>query len=234
MKLIRKCWLVLSIVAMMCGLCGCDSLSYEDKADLNKLIGTWESDPVDVSKIVNKTLMETPSTSDWYEYLKLDEIKIPVVLEIREDGSYIRNLERSSVKEAMLYAENFWRDGICRYYEDEMARLGVKNSVNSYLQQKGISLDSQLDSIKTDITNALLDNAVDKGYYRVKDGKFYKRRSSKDEKITNLYDTYVFEVDILRFYESGANVSSDLANTDMRELMNNLYTLSFHEYTIKR
>lgn len=223
MRRIFTCILILLLVMTA----GCGS-NYDDKADTQKMIGTWVSDEVDVSKIVNKLLMEDEYTDKMYDYVKMDELKMKVVLEIRKDGTYVRGIQEASIGSALEYADQFWEDGICRYYEDELEKIGETMSARKALSVSGVDIADVIDHLNERITNALLEKATDKGYYVLKKGNFYK----SDEKIkktpTRLYDKYVLGVDQMQFMEFGAEVSEDLAQTEMKEVMNQLR--SFHLY----
>lgn len=223
MRRIFTCVLIVLLVMTA----GCGSAT-KDQADTQKMIGTWVSDEVDVSKVVNKLLIEDYYTDKMYDYVKLDELKMKLVVEIRKDGTYIRGIQEASIESALEYADEFWENGILNYYEDELAKRGESMSARTALSMSDVDIEDVLDHLNERIKDALLENATDKGYYVVKKGNFYKSDEPIKKSLPRLYDKYVLGVDEIRFIEYGAEVSEDLAQTEMKEVMNQLR--SFHLY----
>ena len=215
------------LIMLLVMTAGCDS-GYNDKADTQKMIGTWVSDEVDVSKVVNKLLIEDYYTDKMYDYVKLDILNMKLVMEIRNDGTYVRGIQEASIDAALEYADQFWENGILKYYEDELRKRGETMSARRALSVSGVDIEDVLDHLNVRIKDALLEKAIDKGYYVVKKGNFYKSAEPIKRSLPRLYDKYILGVDEIKFIEFGAEVSEDLAQTEMKEVMNKF--ISFHLY----
>lgn len=165
----------------------------ERDAALNEqLIGSWRSDPLDVSEMVMESMKQA---GDIVPYLEFDKSKltIQVLFLVGRDGKAILNVDYDSYRRLMDYITEETTAAALRYFESGINKWGIKINLESYLKKLGIDLEDYvagvIESCSGDFKSSDLHYEC---YLQVMDEKLYV--ADKKEELSGSRTYYEFEL----------------------------------------
>ena len=184
MKKIIALTLCLILVLSLCACGGKEDLS-----------GTWKT-TLDMSAGYNAELVAVDPTMA--EYLKLDSFDVPLVMDLKADGTYTMTVDRDDLDAVMAQVVEVTKNGILAYFEDILAQEGIEMDVNEALTLMGISLDDLVAEMTAQLeSEEFYASMGGEGKWKASDGKFYMTDSLDAVAGVGEYNTYVLEGDTL-------------------------------------
>ena len=178
--------LTLALVLVL-SLCACGA-----KEDLS---GTWKT-TLDMSASYNAELVAVDPTMA--EYLKLDSFDVPLIMELKADGTYTMTVDRAELETVMDQVIEVTTNGTLAYFEDILAQEGIEMDVNEALTLMGISLDDLVAELTAELdSEEFYASMGGEGKWKASDGKFYMTDSLDAVAGIGEYNTYVLEGDTL-------------------------------------
>ena len=181
-KLTARMLALVLVLAIALSLTACGS-------DQEKIVGTWETE-VEFADIFNNTLGDHEGA----EYLKVDSLKLKIVLTLNKDDTYAMVADPASVDAAMTGLKETLKAGMERYLVDTIAATGLNLELGDILHMLNTDMDSLIDEV---LTPELMENMAQimaaRGQYLAEEGKLYFSDSVDKEIDRNIYETYVYE-----------------------------------------
>ena len=172
---------------LVLSLCACGA-----KEDLS---GTWKT-TMDMSAGYNAELVAVDPTMA--EYLKLDSFDVPLIMELKADGTYTMTVDRAELETVMDQVIEVTTNGTLAYFEDILAQEGIEMDVNEALTLMGISLDDLVAELTAELdSEEFYASMGGEGKWKASDGKFYMTDSLDAVAGVGEYNTYVLEGDTL-------------------------------------
>lgn len=208
----KKMMAVLLVLAMMLTMTACGS-------DREKLLGTWETE-VEFAEIFNNALGDHEGA----EYLKVESLKLKMILTFNEDDTYSMTADAASLDAAMDSLRQTLKAGMGDYLVDTIAATGLNLELGDILHMLDTDLDSMIDAV---LTPELLENMVQvmaaEGRFLAEEGKLYLSDSPGKEIDENIFETYIYEEELDTLFLVTPNTID--AYTDL------LYPLEFSRVT---
>ena len=178
--------LTLCLILVM-SLCACGA-----KEDLS---GTWKT-TLDMSASYNAELVAVDPTMA--EYLKLESFDVPLIMDLKADGTYTMTVDRAELETVMDQVIEVTTNGTLAYFEDILAQEGIEMDVNEALTLMGISLDDLVAELTAQLdSEEFYESMSGEGKWKASDGKFYMTDSLDSVAGVGEYNTYVLEGDTL-------------------------------------
>lgn len=172
---------------LVLSLCACGA-----KEDLT---GTWKT-TLDMSASYNAELEATDPTMA--EYLKLDSFDVPLIMELKADGTYTMTVDRAELETVMDQVIEATKNGILAYFEVILAQEGIEMEVTEAMELMGISLDDLVAELTAELdSEEFYASMGGEGKWKASDGKFYMTDSLDAVAGVGEYNTYVLEGDTL-------------------------------------
>ena len=172
---------------LVLSLCACGA-----KEDLS---GTWKT-TLDMSAGYNAELEAVDPTMA--EYLKLDSFDVPLVMDLKADGTYTMTVDRAELETVMDQVIEATTNGTLAYFEVILAQEGIEMDVNEALTLMGISLDDLVAELTAELdSEEFYASMGGEGKWKASDGKFYMTDSLDAVAGIGEYNTYVLEGDTL-------------------------------------
>ena len=172
---------------LVLSLCACGT-----KEDLS---GTWKT-TMDMSAGYNAELVAVDPTMA--EYLKLDSFDVPLIMDLKADGTYTMTVDRAELETVMDQVIEVTTNGTLAYFEDILAQEGIEMDVNEALTLMGISLDDLVAELTAELdSEEFYESMGGEGKWKASDGKFYMTDSLDSVAGVGEYNTYVLEGDTL-------------------------------------
>ena len=169
-------------------LCACGGEKKEN------LAGTWTG-TIDMAEMFNAEIASDPEMA---KYVKMDEMKMVVVLELKEDGTCTLGLDPDSVTAAVDQMIACMSEGIEAYFVDVFAAQGLQIDVNEALSAMGISLDDLVAELKDELmADDAFGELTTEAKHKAEDGKMYFSEDLDSEINTGEYALYTLEGDTL-------------------------------------
>ena len=168
------------------------SLSACAKEDLT---GKWTT-AIDMAESYNAEMAAADPAMA--EYMSLDSFNIPLVLELKADGTYTMTVEKEGLEAALSEVVGKLSSGMEAYFADLLAQQGIEMDVNEALAVMGISMDDLMAELTAELdADALYESMGGEGNWKAEDGKFYMTEDLETAAGEGEYNTYVLEGDTL-------------------------------------
>lgn len=197
--------LILSMLLVMTG-CG-------ETGDKEKLLGTWKCE-MDLAGQMNEEFAADESVA---EYLSVDEFKLVVYMEFKEDDTFSMSVDEAQLDAAVDNLLVSITDGISRYMEDLMLEeTGIEMSIDDILVADQTTMEELLaqmfpeESIE-ELKAEVIDSMQQEGKFKAEDGKLHTSAGLEYEVDPEVYETYTLEGNILTILEyvgSDADISN--------------------------
>ena len=172
---------------LVLSLCACGA-----KEDLS---GTWKT-TLDMSAGYNAELEAVDPTMA--EYLKLDSFDVPLIMELKADGTYTMTVDRAELEVVMEQVIEATTNGTLAYFEVILAQEGIDMEVTEAMELMGISLDDLVAELTAELdSEEFYASMGGEGKWKASDGKFYMTDSLDAVAGIGEYNTYVLEGDTL-------------------------------------
>ena len=172
---------------LVLSLCACGA-----KEDLS---GTWKT-TLDMSAGYNAELEAVDPTMA--EYLKLDSFDVPLIMELKADGTYTMTVDRAELEVVMDQVIEATTNGTLAYFEVILAQEGIDMEVTEAMELMGISLDDLVAELTAELdSEEFYESMGGEGKWKASDGKFYMTDSLDAVAGIGEYNTYVLEGDTL-------------------------------------
>ena len=172
---------------LVLSLCACGA-----KEDLT---GTWKTN-LDMSASYNAELEAVDPTMA--EYLKLDSFDVPLIMELKADGTYTMTVDRAELETVMDQVIEATKNGTLAYFEVILAQEGIEMEVTEAMELMGISLDDLVAELTAELdSEEFYASMGGEGKWKASDGKFYMTDSLDAVAGIGEYNTYVLEGDTL-------------------------------------
>lgn len=178
---------ILTIV-MLAMLCGCGNAA-------KKLTGTWQTE-ADLSQQVSQLMLG--EVGDMSEYFDFSGFTIQFLLTLSADGTYNLRPEQASVQAAFDALLVNLKDGLVRFYEDEIAHAGLGMTVEEYLATQNVTMDDLIETLEEhiaqeDLVSNLVEANTREGQFSATDGKLYLSAGAQFGIDETVYETYTLE-----------------------------------------
>lgn len=188
--------------------------------DAEKLVGSWKAE-LNAAEIFNAALASEPEVA---EYLSTSEFIIPVVLTFNSDGTYSMSVDAEGLKDSLDAYKQVMIEGLTKYLEDAIQKMGVSMSISDLLAMSGMTLDSMIDQMGFDsLADQMIEDMYMEGKYDAKDGKLFLSDSLETDVDETIYDTYEFSGKTLKLID---HVSPDMSEEE-KEYNAILYPMVF-------
>ena len=124
-------------------LCACGGA----KEDLT---GKWTT-TINMAQTFNNEMVAADPTMA--EYLKLDTVTIPLVLELKEDGTYVMAVDSVAMEASMTKLAEDLAAGLESYFAAILAEQGLEMDVNEALLAMGLDLDALVAELTAELTS---------------------------------------------------------------------------------
>lgn len=182
MKNMRKLAALVLVLTMVLTMTACGG-------DQDKLTGVWETE-VDFAEVFNNTLGNAENA----ESLKVDSLKLKIVLTFREDDTYSMAADPASVDAAMAGLKKDLKAGMEDYLVDTIAATGLNLELGDILHMLDTDMDSLIvEVLKPDLVDNMAALMAAEGQYLAEEGKLYLTDSVDREIDETVYETYVLE-----------------------------------------
>lgn len=184
---------VVLVLSMLLTLTGCSG----DKA---KLVGKWKCEK-DMAQIINEAVSAGDETAA--EYLAIDEFKMIVYMEFKEDDTFAVYADEASLDAALTAMKDDLAEGMSNYMEDMLLeQTGMEMSIDDILQAAGMTMDDLLAEIVTDdMAVEMAAEVASEGKFKAADGKLYTSAGLEYEVDPAVYETYTLDGDTLTLLE---------------------------------
>lgn len=157
--------------------------------DHEKMVGVWETE-VEFAQVFNNALGNAENA----EYLKVDSLKLKMVLTFREDSTYSMVADPASVDAAMAGLRQTLKDGMEAYLVDTVAATGLNLGINDIMDMLNTDLNTLVDQVLTPELIGSVTGIMDaEGQYLAEHGKLYLSDSPDKEIDETVYETYILE-----------------------------------------
>lgn len=174
-------------LVLVLSLCACGA-----KEDLT---GKWTT-TINMAESYNAEMAAADPTMA--EYMSLDSFNIPLVLELKADGTYTMAVDRDGMLTTATEAVAKIRSGMEAYFSEILAQQGIEMDVNEALAVMGISMDELMEELTAEMDfDSLYDSMGGEGNWKAADGRFFMTDSLDDAAGIGEYNTYVLEGDTL-------------------------------------
>jgi len=159
-------------------------------ADEKKLVGKWETTQ-DWSDILIETLGLDTENDEVMKFVEIDDFEVLYIMEFSSNNTYKSYIDKASMKKAFDNLKQDMRDGLTKYFQNNITENGYDLTVDEYLALAETSLDEIIDPIVTDkaAENAAAE-ADNEGNFKAKDGKLYLSSGLQYETDEKIYCTY--------------------------------------------
>lgn len=210
MKNMRKLTALALVLVMVLAMTACGS-------DHDKMVGVWETE-LEFADIFNNSLGDAEGA----EYLKVDSLKLKIVLTFNEDNTYSMVADPASVETAMEGLKESLKAGMERYLVDTIAATGLSLGIDDIMEMLNTNMDSLIGEVLTpELIEEMTEVMAARGQYLAEDNKLYLSDSVDKAIDENIYDTYILTEDLLTI---GSSTLADAA-------MEHLYPLEFTRVT---
>lgn len=180
MKNMRKLAALLLALVLALSMTACGG-------DQEKLVGVWETE-VDFAPIFNNTLGDHEGA----EYLKVDSLKLKMILTFHEDDTYSMVADAASVDAAMKHLRRTLKTGMEEYLVETIAAAGLDLELGDILHMLNTDMDSLIDEVLTpDMVENMAAIMAAQGQYLAEEGKLYLSDSVDKEIDETVYETYI-------------------------------------------
>ena len=172
---------------LVLSLCACGA-----KEDLT---GKWTT-TINMAESYNAEMAAADPTMA--EYMSLDSFNVPLVLELKADGTYTMTVEKEGLEAALSEVVGKLSSGMEAYFADLLAQQGIEMDVNEALAAMGISMDDLMAELTAELdADALYESMGGEGNWKAENGKFYMTEDLETAAGEGEYNTYVLEGDTL-------------------------------------
>lgn len=197
----KRIALLLSFVLVLSlALCACGGGEKKET-----LTGTWTA-TIEMADALNQEL--TAGDPTMAEYLSVESFALPLVLELKEDGTYSMGVDTEAMTATMEKLVDELSVGMKEYLG---AVLGIEGDVDEALAAMGISMDELIDELKNEIMNEdAYAEFASEGNYKAEDGKLHLSDGLDNEIDPEVYNTYELDGDTLTL-DAGTEAEEDYA-----------------------
>lgn len=172
---------------LVLSLCACGA-----KEDLT---GKWTS-TINMAQAFNDEI--AASDPAMAEYLKLETVSIPLVLELKEDGTYTMSVDPVGMEASMTKLAEDMVAGLESYFAAILAEQGLQMDVKEALAAMGIDLDALATELSAELTSQeSLSTYNAEGNYKADNGKLHLTETLDEAINPAIYNTYTLEGDTL-------------------------------------
>ena len=195
--------MLLSIVlALSVVLCACGGEKKEN------LVGTWKG-TVELAGMVNEEITAADETMG--EYMKVESFALPMILELKEDGTCSLSVDAEGVKTVGDKLAEELAVGLEAYFVAVLAEQGLEMDIDEALALMGISMDDLIAEMKAEFTSEEMLEAFSASCkYKAEEGKLYMSEDLETEIDLTDYNTYTLQGDTLTL-EAGTQSDEDFA-----------------------
>lgn len=137
------------------------------------IIGTWQSEPLDVSDMVSEGMKSAGAIEPYLEF-EQSRLTVRVLFMVTQDGRANVTMDHGSYLQLMDYIKEQATAAAIRYFESGISKWGIKVSLESYLKMLGIDLEKYVsDIIGAGSQDFQPDDMSYECYLQVLDGRLY-------------------------------------------------------------
>ena len=179
-------------------LCACGA-----KEDLT---GKWTTN-INMAQVFNDEMAAADPTMA--EYMAVETFNLPLVLELKEDGTYSMTVDPTAMEATMNKLVEDMTVGLEAYFAAIFAEQGLEMDVNEALAAMGMDLDSLVAELSAELTSEdVFAEFSSEGKYKAEKGKLYMTESLDEVINPAIYNTYTLDGDTLTL-EAGTEVLED-------------------------
>jgi len=169
-------------------LCACGGA----KEDLT---GKWTTN-INMAKVFNDEMAAADPTMA--EYMSLDTFDLPLVLELKADGTYTMTVDPAAMEESMGKLVQAMSTGLEAYFAAVFAEQGLEMDVHEALEAMGMDLDALVEELSAELTSEeMFDSFTTEGKYKAEKGRLYLTESMDEVINPAIYNTYTLDGDTL-------------------------------------
>lgn len=173
-------------------LCACGGA----KEDLT---GKWTAN-INMAAAFNQEMAATDPMMA--EYISVDTFNLPLVLELKEDGTYTMTVDIVAMEASMSTLAEDMTTGLEAYFAAVFAEQGLDMDVNEALSAMGMDLDTLVDELTTELSAAFTSEEafgsfVSEGKYKAEKGKLHMTEGMDEVINPAVYNTYTLDGDTL-------------------------------------
>ena len=181
-KKLKRLTVLLLVLALALSLTACGS-------DQKKMVGVWETE-VEFADIFNNTLGNAENA----EYLKVESLKLKVILTINDDDTYSMAADPASVDAAMASLKESLKAGMEEYLVDTIAATGLNLAIGDIMDMLATDMDTLIGQVlPPELMAEITGSMTAQGRYLAEDGKLYLTDSVDKEIDETVYETYILE-----------------------------------------
>ncbi len=165
-------------------LCACGGA----KEDLT---GKWTTS-INMAKVFNDEMAAADPAMA--EYMALDSFEVPLVMELKEDGTYSMSVDPAAMEVSLGKLVDAMSAGLEAYFADIFAQQGLEMDVREALTAMGMDLDALVEELSAQLTSEeTFDAFTTEGKYKAEKGRLYLTESMDDVINPAIYNTYTLE-----------------------------------------
>jgi len=169
-------------------LCACGGSKKE-------LTGKWTTN-INMAKVFNDEMAAADPTMA--EYMSLDTFDLPLVLELKADGTYTMTVDPAAMEESMGKLVQAMSTGLEAYFAAVFAEQGLEMDVHEALEAMGMDLDALVEELSAELTSEeMFDSFTTEGKYKAEKGRLYLTESMDEVINPAIYNTYTLDGDTL-------------------------------------
>ncbi len=186
----KRIALLLSFVLVLSlALCACG-----EKKEAT-LVGTWKAD-VNLADLFNQEIAAADPTMG--EHIKLDSFNLPLVLELKEDGTGSMRVDADAMTTTMDKLAADLTTGLEAYFTEYFSSMGLEVDLDEALAASGMSLDELVAEMKDQFASEeAFEEFTSEFNYKAEDGKLYMSDDLESEINTDEYNGYKLDGDTL-------------------------------------
>ena len=132
------------------------------------------------------------------EYMAVESFNLPLVLELKEDGTYTMSVDPAAMESTMTKLAEDMAAGLEAYFTAIFAEQGLEMDVNEALASMGMDLDTLVAELTAELTSEDTFAAfASEGKYKAEKGKLHLTESMDEVINPAIYNTYTLEGDTL-------------------------------------
>ena len=188
MKRTHRLAALMTALMMTLSLCACGGA----KEDLT---GKWTTN-INMAKVFNDEMAAADPTMA--EYMSLDTFDLPLVLELKADGTYTMTVDPAAMEESMGKLVQAMSTGLEAYFAAVFAEQGLEMDVHEALEAMGMDLDALVEELSAELTSEeMFDSFTTEGKYKAEKGRLYLTESMDEVINPAIYNTYTLDGDTL-------------------------------------
>lgn len=185
----KKYIALLLCLVLALSLCACGAKE--------NLVGTWKTN-VELAGLFNEEIAASGDEA-MAEAMKLDSFALPLILELREDGTCSMSVDSEAMAASAEKLAQDLTNGMKAYFVAMLEEQGLEvEDPDAFLATMGLDLDALVGEMKDQfLSEDTFAEFTTEAKYKAEDGKLYMSDDLESEIPTDEYNTYTLDGDTL-------------------------------------